>query len=252
MTDRRRHRGPHPKDAQLFSPAWLPALRCGVADLSWLLSRGYPVRASLALVGDREGLTVRQRLAVRRCACSEDQRIERRERCASPETMPDAVVWIDGFNVLTTIETALGGGVLVIARDGALRDMASMHGSYRTVEETHPAIQAVAEVLEERGATRCRWLLDAPVSNSGRLASILREFADEQGLHWAVEVVNDPDRVLAAAPPDVLVASADSQIMDAAPMTWQLARETVERMRPTRWILDLANVGIPTGVGAGT
>jgi len=61
MTDRRRHRGAHPKDAELFSQAALPSLRSAIADLSRLLSRGYPLRASLALVGDRDGLTVRQR-----------------------------------------------------------------------------------------------------------------------------------------------------------------------------------------------
>jgi hypothetical protein len=240
MTDRRRHRGAHPKDTELFTQAALPALRRAVVDLSWLLSRGYPLRASLALVGDRDGLTVRQRQSVRRCACSEEQRIERRARRASPETMPGAPVWIDGFNVLTTIEAAFGGGVLLLARDGALRDMASMHGSYRLVEETQPAIEAVAEVLAGREGTQCRWVLDEPVSNSGRLAAILREFAAERGLRWTVEVVPDPDQVLAAAPADVLVASADSQVMDGAPRTWQLARETVEGIRPKPWILDLA------------
>ena len=152
-----------------------------------------------------------------------------------------AGLWIDGFNVLTTIEAAFGGGVLLLARDGALRDMASMHGSYRPVEETRPAIEALAEVLEGRDGTHCRWLLDEPVSNSGRLAAILREFAAERGLHWTVEVVPDPDRVLVAAPADVLVASADSQVMDGAPSTWQLARETVEGMRPKPWIVDLGS-----------
>jgi hypothetical protein len=241
MTDRRRHRGAHPKDAQLFSQAALPGLRSAVGDLSWLLSRGYPLRASLALVGDRDGLTVRQRQAVRRCACSGDQRAERRARSASPETLPGAPVWIDGFNLLTTIEAALGGGVLLLARDGALRDMASMHGSYRPVEETHPAIAAIAKVLEDQQVEDCRWLLDAPVSNSGRLGTILRAFAAEHDQPWMVEVVRDPDKLLVAAPVDVLVASADSQIMDGAPRTWQLARETVEGMRPTRWILDLSS-----------
>ena len=167
MTDRRRHRGAHPKDAQLFSQAALPALRRAVEDLSWLLSRGYPLRASLALVGDRDGLTTRQRQAVRRCACSDDQRVERRARGADPETMLGAPVWIDGFNLLTTVEAALGGGVLLLARDGALRDMASMHGSYRLVEETRPAIAAVANILEDRRVVSCRWLLDAPVAPVG-------------------------------------------------------------------------------------
>lgn len=240
MPDRRRHRGAHPDDAKLFSKAALPALRSAVADLSWLLTRGYSVKAALDLVGDHHGLIVRQRQAVRRCACAKAERAERIARSTSPERMPGAPLWVDGFNVLTTVEAALGGGVLLAARDGALRDMASVHGSYRPVEETRPAIRALADVLEERKVERCRWLLDAPVSNSGRLKAILLEEAAEQGLVWEVELIRDPDRVLEAAPADVFVASADSRVMDGAPWTWQLARETVERIRTEPWIVDLA------------
>jgi hypothetical protein len=154
--------------------------------------------------------------------------------------MADGTVWIDGFNVLTTVEAAMGGGVLLLAGDGALRDMASMRGSYRPVEETRPALLAVAETLESQATKCCRWLLDAPVSNSGWLAKTLLEFAAERELSWEVEVVRDPDRILEIAGADVLVASADSRIMDGARRTWQLARVTVERIRPTPWIVDLS------------
>ncbi|MBW2498763.1 MAG: DUF434 domain-containing protein [Deltaproteobacteria bacterium] len=240
MPDHRRHRGAHPEDARLFGEEALPALRRAVDDLSWLLGRGYPVRAALALVGDRASLAERQRVAVRRCACSEAQRRERLARRATPQVRPDAPpVWIDGFNVVTSVEAALGGGVLLLARDGALRDMASVHGSYRLVEETRPALEAIAETIEALGSPPCRWLLDAPVSNSGRLGVALRELARQRGLAWEVEVRRDPDGLLESAPPDVLVASADSRVMDAAPRTWQLARETIARIDPEPWIVDL-------------
>ena len=49
-------------------------------------------------------------------------------------------LWIDGYNALTTIESALSGSVILRARDGCYRDMASMHGTYRKVQETVPAI----------------------------------------------------------------------------------------------------------------
>ncbi len=238
MPDRRRHRGAHPDDAHLFSEEALPTLRSAVADLCWLLSRGYSSRAALALVGNRHNLTVRQRQAVLRCACSDEQRAERLARSA--RSLPGVPVWIDGFNVLTTVEAALAGGVLLLGRDGALRDMASMHGNYRSVDETRPAVLAIAEVLAATNTNRCRWLLDAPVSNSGRLAGTLVEFAAELQLHWEIEVVPDPDRLLEVASSDVLVASADSRVMDGAQRVWQLARETVEHIEPAPKIVDLS------------
>ena len=230
----------HPEDARIFSQHALPALCSAVADLCWLQSRGYAVRAALALVGDRGSLTARQREAVRRCACSDAQRAERAGRAASAKDLDGGgPVWIDAFNVLTTVEAAIGGGILLACCDGALRDMASMHGSYRPVEETRPAIEALAGVLTDRGVKQCRWLLDAPVSNSGRLAEMLRGFAAERGLPWDVELISDPDPLLESPPASVLVASADSRIMDAAPLHWQLAREAVERIRPAPSIIDL-------------
>src|SRR5688500_10446127 len=53
MPDHRSHRGPHPEDAGLFAPAVHPTLRSAVADLSWLLTRGYADPSALKLVGDR-------------------------------------------------------------------------------------------------------------------------------------------------------------------------------------------------------
>ncbi len=41
MPDHRAHRGPHPDDAELFRADAIPRLRAAVADLSWLLGRGY-------------------------------------------------------------------------------------------------------------------------------------------------------------------------------------------------------------------
>ena len=100
---------------------------------------------------------------------------------------------IDGYNVLTTIEAALSGGVLLLARDGALRDMASMHGSYRKVDETRPALELIGQTLAGFGVSEALWLLDRPVSNSGRLKKIIEDLAGQRGWTWQVELVHDPD-----------------------------------------------------------
>jgi hypothetical protein len=250
MPDARRHRGAHPEDARLFAPEALPTLRRATADLCWLLDQGYSVGPALRLVGDRFALTDRQRIAIRRCSCSESQRTARMKRAVSASELDGATIWIDGFNVLTTVEAALAGGVLLLGRDGALRDMASMHGSYRRVAETEPAIAAIAGTLRAFGVGACRWWLDAPVSNSGRLASMLRAYASEQALDWEVEVVPDPDARLRSAPADVVVATADSGLMDAAPRSWQLAREVVARLEGACWLVAPAAAGGESAVDA--
>ena len=141
MPDQRKHRGPHPDDAKLFAVDQVPPLQTAVRDLSWLLSRGYANPSSLKLVGDRYGLDTRQRLAVGRSACSDAAVSRRQEHQLTEKELRGQDIWIDGYNVLTSIEAALSGGVILRGRDGCTRDMASMHGSYRKVQETLPSIR---------------------------------------------------------------------------------------------------------------
>lgn len=237
MPDTRKHRGPHPDDAELFSAAALPLLQQAVADLSWLLTRRYAVPSALKLVGDRYQLKERQRLAVLRSSCS-DQALEHRRRTRVPlESLAGATVQVDGFNVLTTIEAALAGGVILRGRDDCDRDMASMHGSYRKVAETIPALTLIGETLHTAGVTQAVWLLDRPVSNSARLAQRMYELAAEHGWNWHIELVANPDPVLIAS--TEVVATADSAILDGCRRWINLAHEIIRQRIPTAYVLRL-------------
>jgi hypothetical protein len=233
------HRGPHPEDARLFGPESRPVLAAAIDDLSWLLSKGYAPESSLKLVGDRYSLLARQRVAVARCSCSATASGERRRREIDQAALRGRALWLDGYNVLTTVEAALGGGVILVARDGAYRDMASMHGSYHRVEETMPALRILGELLAEFGVSECQWLLDRPVSNSGRLKKIIEDLAAENSWPWQVELVANPDAVLIASPE--IVATADSVILDRCRAWFNLAKAAVRHCNPPAWILDLAN-----------
>ncbi len=239
MPDRRRHRGPHPEDRQLFDAATYPRLRAAFADLCWLLDRGYAVTSSLKLVGDRYELSARQRLALERSACTAEAVAARQSRLCSPENLAGSAVCLDGYNVLTTIEAALAGGVLLGGRDGTLRDMASMHGSYRKVAETQQAIELVGNTLASLGVSEAVWYLDKPVSNSGRLAQLLRSLAAEHRWNWEVNIVPSPDHELLAS--RTPVATADHVILDHCQSWVNLARWIVERNIPNAWILDFAS-----------
>ncbi len=241
------HRGPHPEDQDLFTAKHHEALRLATRDLSWLLTRDYAMPSALKLVGDRYGLRQRQRLAVRRCACSDPALASRSAR----RVELDAVVpgngaearqgelLIDGFNLLTTIEAALSGGVLLLGRDGTLRDMASMHGTYRKVEETRPALKLIGEALASHGSPRCWWYLDRPVSNSGRLKRQIEEMAASSGWPWRVEITLNPDDDLIAAR-EAIAVTADSAILDACAQWLNLAREAVEGWIAGAWVVDLS------------
>jgi hypothetical protein len=237
VPDSRSHRGPDPRDAEAFAPDALPALRAAVADLAWLRNRGYAVVSALKLVGDRWNLTERQRMAVRRSACTDDDRNGRRARLIPPALLAGRPLWIDGFNVLTTIEAHLGGGVVIHCRDGTYRDIAGVHGTYRRVAETTPALDRLGARIESLRAGPVRWLFDRPVSNSGRVRAVVLEIAHQNGAQWSVDLVDNPDPILKAA--TVPVATADSVILDAGPVWFNLARDVIETIGGTDRVVDL-------------
>ncbi|HKS28098.1 MAG TPA: DUF434 domain-containing protein [Pyrinomonadaceae bacterium] len=237
--DKRQHRGAHPSDGELFAPEQLPALRRATGELSWLLSRGYSGVAALKLVGDRYGLTARGRLAVSRAACSDEQREARQARMISPEQSEGESLIVDGFNLIITIEAAMSGGLLIRARDSCIRDLSSVHGSYRSVEETGRAIGLIGEALETLNPARVRWLLDRPVSNSGRLAQRIREAAESCGWPWTVELEFNPDKIMQES--DSVVVTSDSFVLDSARRWLNLNHHLVTRYLSDSWLIDLSS-----------
>ncbi len=213
-------------------------MREAVADLAWLLGRGYAEKSALKLVGDRFALTERQRIAVMRCTCPDAALADRRARRLEASGLAGEVLHVDGYNVLTTIEAALAGGVIIAGRDGCFRDMASMHGTFRTVAETRPALELLVDGLAGLGLRDCTCYLDAPVSNSGRLAGMVREVLQDRGLDWEVGIVANPDAIMALT--DDPVATADSVILDRCCRWFNLGRHIVTRSVASAWVIDLA------------
>jgi hypothetical protein len=235
--DRRRHRGAHPEDARLFDERWLAALRVATGELSWLLSRGYQPKSALKLVGDRHNLRERQRLAVARAACSDESRARRRESCVDDETVKGASLVVDGFNLVITLEAALSGGVLVVGRDGCVRDLSSVHGSYRAVEETERAVLLAGEVLAGFEPASALWLFDSPVSNSGRLAARVRDIAAARGWAWEVETPFNPDRRIVES--GLVAVTSDSNVLEGVTSWLNLNRLVVGRHVREPWLIDL-------------
>jgi hypothetical protein len=239
VPDTRAHRGADPRDALAFGPSSRPALRAAVADLSWLLGRGYAHVSALKLTGDRWCLTERQRQAVGRSACSDEARQRRLARRVEAADLVGRCLLIDGFNVLTTIEAALGGAVVLVCRDHACRDIAGVHGTYRKVAETKPALEELAAVLVELGVSQTAWLFDRPVSNSGRIRSLVLATTAAQSQDWSVDLVDNPDPILKGS--QEIVATSDSVILDGCARWFNLARYVIETRCTGSTVVDLAD-----------
>lgn len=237
MPDTRRHRGPHPEDRALFGEAAWPTLQRATSELSWLLTRGYSEDASLKLVGDHHQLRERQRRAVMRAACTDAARSERKARRLPLTALRGEAIGIDGLNCLITLEAMLSGAPVFLGRDGATRDLASVHGTYRSVEETLPALTALRELLEATGVASACVYLDRPVGNSGRLRALVEEVFAHSPCPTRAELCASVDPVLVAEAP--IAASSDGWVLDRAQHWVDLPAAYAERAGLTLWRVPL-------------
>jgi hypothetical protein len=229
MPSKQKHRGHHQQDPKLFAASALPNLNQAVSDLSWLLTRHYPDKAAIKLVGDRYRLTQRHRKALLRASCS-DVALELRRKVLIPTAeLEGTSLAVDGYNLLITIESGLAGGYVFECRDGCYRDIASVHGTYRKVEETLPALSLIGHTLQKLGVKEVNWFLDKPVSNSGRLKILMYEVAEEQGFPWKIRLVNNPDKVLLGQEGQVIISS-DGWVLDQVARAFNLHRYIVDHI----------------------
>jgi hypothetical protein len=165
-------------------------------DMHYLLSRNYPPKAALALVGNRYQLVQRQQQALQGMACSAEELKNRKAKQLSPVALKDQTILLDGFNVLIILETALSGGFVFEGLDGCYRDIASVHGTYKKAQHTEQALIIIGNTLQQLQLQKVIWVFDAPIPNSGKLKSFCYELAEKHGFSWEIILDNHPDKYL--------------------------------------------------------
>jgi hypothetical protein len=181
-------------------------------DMYYLLSRNYPPKAALALVGNRYQLVQRQQQALQGMSATAEEISKRKAKQLSPAALKDQTILLDGFNVLIILETALSGGFVFEGLDGCYRDIASVHGTYKKAQHTGQALIIVGNILQQLQLQKVIWVFDAPISNSGKLKSFCYELAEKHGFPWEIILDNHPDKYLIDT--KGLVCSSDGWVLN--------------------------------------
>ena len=229
----RKHRGLAPEDQSFFDPARVALMQKAVCDLSWLLQRRYPSKASVILVGNHYQLTERERLAVIHAASDGKPR----NRPETIESVQGRSLCIDGFNLLITLEAALGGGIVLRGMDRCYRDIANIHGSYTLRLETEKAVELAGNAILELKIKDALWLFDRPVSNSGRLARLVNDTAAKLGAPMRAETADQVDTKVKTCAR--VAVTADSAILSSGTAWFDLAAWLIEYKIPDAKIIDL-------------
>lgn len=231
MTKTLRNRGKEGRDDILFGTEKM-RLRIIEAckDMNYLLSRGFAEKSSVQLVGNRYRLNARQQQVLQGMSASQEQIKHRLTTEVQEHNLKGETVIIDGFNLLIILESALSGAYVFKGLDDCYRDIAGVHGTYKRVNQTQEVINRIGDYLKQQGVKQVVWILDKPVSNSGRLKGILYEMAEEHGYTWEVILDNNPDKVVAES--EHIGVSSDAWVLDRLGRWYNLARTLIEAFKP--------------------
>jgi len=199
----------------------LEVLREAAVDLRYLLDRGYRKESALKLVGDKYQLDKSERLVLYRSTYSKNEIKHVKERMLESSMVTGKDLWIDGFNVLNTVEAALRGDLLILCDDGVVRDFSQVYGRYRFSQLTSSSLQLIMGELENLRPSYVRVFYDSQISRSGEIAKMTREVISSLGLRGDAETIKTVDSVLSKT--DAVVCTSDSVILSACRYIFDLA-----------------------------
>lgn len=196
-------------------------LREAAKDLRYLLNRGYRKETVLKIIGDRYLLDKSERLILYRSVYSEHEVEVISKKMLSEEEIKDKDIWIDGFNVLNTVEAALRNHELALCDDGIMRDFSEVYGRYKISEYTSTSIRLIGSILKELGVSKTTVLYESQVSKSGEIAKMMKEISRNLNLDLQVELSKTVDSTLSRV--DGVVCTSDSAILLKARHIFDLA-----------------------------
>ncbi|MDE7138744.1 MAG: DUF434 domain-containing protein [Ruminococcus sp.] len=219
-------RGFVPTDAREFGTSEnLEKLRKSAEEVYFLVNRGYVMKNAVTFVGNHYLLSERQRTAVARSVSAEENIKIRKNKELSDSDVAGKVLYIDGFNTVITLEIAYSDSMLFRCMDGTIRDIAGLRGTYRLIDKTDMAVNAISETLARLNIEKAVFYLDAPVSNSGRLKQKILEIMQSKSFETEVYIENSVDSILESKS---CVVTADALILDKCG-SWYNLTDTVIR-----------------------
>lgn len=219
-------RGYDTKDAKLFSPAEAIKLNECMTDAVFLVNRGYPIDSAIRFAANHYRCPSRQILMLTRAICSDKSLKIKKNKEVNSENLKGKTLYIDGFNIIITLEILFAGGTLFIGRDGCVRDIAGMRGSYHLIEETNKAIELIAQTANELGVGKIIFYLDSPISNSGRLRGLIFENINLFSCPVEVELMFNPDVQLYNK---AIVVSADGVVLENCNVWFNLSKYCLDK-----------------------
>ena len=204
-----------------------------VHDLRYLLNRGYRKKGALKFVSDKYLLNIHERNYLSRKVFSREVALSRQNKILDISRVKDEDVFVDGYNVLITVESICTGyPSLVRCDDGFLRDINAVFGKYRINDTTKTALTQIILLLKCYKPQFVKFLYDSPVSQSGELSKVTRTLLNANDLPGDAVTSKNVDSELVTLSRKVqgIVATSDSAVIDKIQRVVDIPCEILKKM----------------------
>jgi hypothetical protein len=202
-------------------------LKRAAEDARYLVDRGYPKDSAIRFVSDHYCLPKEQRVVLIRSIVEFGVACTRKAKALPLEALRERIVFVDGYNVLISVESMLAGYPIYQCDDGFLRDTRGIYGSYKCSQFTAYAIYEILDLLTLAIPYRVEVLIDRQMSRSGELAEQVRCIMAKWGLPGDARTAQNVDQSLKEAM--AIIATSDGNVIDAVSYVVDLPAEMARR-----------------------
>ncbi len=194
-------------------------------DLRYLLNRGYHKKTSLNFLANRWQLNSLEREILTRAVFSRAEALSRKTKLARLKDIKKDHIFIDGHNVLITVESAIRGLPVFICDDGFVRDASKISRKFKATPTSLEALYLIVKALSHLPAAQITVYFDAPLSKSGELAAKMRSFFKNFGLSADALAVPSADLWLKNAK---IIATSDSALIEVVDKVFDLGAYAIK------------------------
>lgn len=117
----------------------------------------------------------------------------RRSKIINFKDIKDNILFLDGYNVLITVESILNGYDIILADDGFLRDVQGIFGKYKYSSNTSVSLSLIFDCISKHPPQKIKFYLDRQVSFSGKLGQEINEMFNKYDLNGSSVLSNNVD-----------------------------------------------------------
>jgi hypothetical protein len=158
-----------------------------------LLNQNYRKKVALNFVANHYLLDKNCRNYLARSVFSDYVSQSRKSKIVDLNEIKDSILFLDGYNVIITVESILNNNKIVLADDGLIRDTRAVFGKYKFREITISALSLIFDCISLHRPKYIEFYIDKQVSFSGKLAQEIKTMMKNYDLNGMTILSNNVD-----------------------------------------------------------